>query len=78
MNELIKEKELFYKMTDLKEKLNNSKKYDKYELLNELKVTFEDKTVTYDGNEHSVVIEGELPTGVTVSSVAGVPASFKF
>ena len=36
MNELIKEKELFYKMRDLKEKLNNSKKYDKYELLSEL------------------------------------------
>lgn len=36
MNELTKEKELFYKMRDLKEKLNNSKKYDKYELLNEL------------------------------------------
>lgn len=36
MSELIKEKELFYKMRDLKEKLNNSKKYDKYELLNEL------------------------------------------
>lgn len=36
MNELIKEKELFYKMRDLKEKLNNSQKYDKYELLNEL------------------------------------------
>ena len=36
MNELIKEKELFYKMGDLKEKLNNFKKYDKYELLNEL------------------------------------------
>ena len=36
MNELIKEKELFYKMRDLKEKLNNYKNYDKYELLNEL------------------------------------------
>lgn len=36
MNELIKEKELFYKMRNLKEKLNNSKKYDKYELLSEL------------------------------------------
>ena len=36
MNELIKEKELFYKMRDLKEKLNNHENYDKYELLNEL------------------------------------------
>ena len=33
----IKKSELIkYKMRDLKEKLNNSKKYDKYELLNEL------------------------------------------
>lgn len=36
MNESIKEKELFYKMRDLKEKLNNPKNYDKLELLNEL------------------------------------------
>ena len=36
MNELVKERELFYKMRDLKEKLNNPKNYDKYELLNEL------------------------------------------
>lgn len=36
MNESIKEKELFYKMRDLKEKLNNHENYDKYELLNEL------------------------------------------
>ena len=36
MNELIKEKELFYKMRNLKEKLNNHENYDKYELLNEL------------------------------------------
>lgn len=36
MNKLIKEKELLYKMRDLKEKLNDSKNYDKYELLNEL------------------------------------------
>lgn len=36
MNELIKEKELFYKMRDLKEKLNNHENYDKYELLSEL------------------------------------------
>lgn len=36
MNESIKEKELFYKMRDLKEKLNNPKNYDKLKLLNEL------------------------------------------
>ena len=29
-------------------------------------VTFEDKTVTYDGKEHEIVIKGELPEGVTV------------
>ena len=39
----------------------------KEELLNELKVTFEDETVVYDGEEHEIVISGTLPTGVTVS-----------
>ena len=29
-------------------------------------VTFKDKTVTYDGEFHSCVVEGELPEGVTV------------
>ena len=29
-------------------------------------VTFKDKTVTYDGEVHSCVVEGELPEGVTV------------
>ena len=29
-------------------------------------ITFEDKTVTYDGNEHELLIEGTLPEGVTV------------
>ena len=29
-------------------------------------VTFKDKTVTYDGEFHSCVVEGELPKGVTV------------
>ena len=30
-------------------------------------ITFEDKTVTYDGNEHELLIEGTLPEGVTVT-----------
>ena len=30
-------------------------------------ITFEDKTVTYDGNEHEILIEGTLPEGVTVT-----------
>ncbi len=30
-------------------------------------ITFEDKTVTYDGNEHEIVIEGTLPEGVIVT-----------
>ena len=30
-------------------------------------ITFEDKTVTYDGNEHELNISGTLPEGVTVT-----------
>lgn len=30
-------------------------------------VTFSDKTVTYDGNEHSVTVEGTVPEGVTLT-----------
>ena len=30
-------------------------------------VSLSDKTVTYDGNEHSILVVGTLPTGVTVS-----------
>ena len=30
-------------------------------------ITFEDATFSYDGNEHSIYIEGDLPSGVTVS-----------
>lgn len=30
-------------------------------------ITFSDKTVTEDGTEHSVLVEGTLPTGVTVT-----------
>ena len=30
-------------------------------------ITFEDVTVTYDGQEHEVELDGTLPTGVTVS-----------
>ena len=30
-------------------------------------VKFEDKTVTYDGNEHTLEITGTLPDGVSVS-----------
>lgn len=35
-----------------------------YDLSN---VKFEDKTVIYDGNSHSILIQGELPTGVSVT-----------
>ena len=31
-----------------------------------LNVKYDDDTVTYDGNEHEVVITGTLPEGVTV------------
>ncbi|MGN0817797.1 MAG: MBG domain-containing protein [Candidatus Coproplasma sp.] len=30
-------------------------------------ITFEDKTVTWDGDEHSVLISGNVPSGVSVS-----------
>ena len=30
-------------------------------------ITFDDDTVTYDGNEHSILISGTLPSGVSVS-----------
>ncbi len=36
MNELIKKAKIFYKIRDLKEKLNHHENYDKYELLSEL------------------------------------------
>ena len=32
-----------------------------------LNIEFNSKTVTYDGNEHTITITGTLPTGVTVS-----------
>ena len=45
----------------------NPREVTEDELLNELNVTFKDKTVTYDGNEHEVVITGTLPEGITVT-----------
>ena len=48
-------------------------------------ITFEDKTVTYDGNEHALTISGTLPEGVTVTyennkltEVGSVKATAKF
>ncbi len=34
-------------------------------------ISFTDKTVNYDGNEHSVEITGTLPTGVSVNYIGG-------
>ena len=43
---------------------NNEKTKQDYDMSG---ITFENKTVTYDGNEHELLIEGTLPEGVTVT-----------
>ena len=45
---------------------NNEKTKQDYDMSG---ITFEDKTVTYDGNEHELLIEGTLPEGVTNENI---------